>query len=135
MWEVVKEEMTEKEMLEVANFFLSQNKESRTDYAEKYAEVLKAVQDSSVENAVTEKINTVNVAREQIVAELKAFRLERSRQEKIKPYYIFNDAQMEELIDKNPKSKEELCQVSGFGKVKADKYGEMILGILNDKAK
>lgn len=131
----VKEEMTEKEMLEVANFFLSQNKESRTDYAEKYAEVLKAVQDSSVENAVTEKINTVNVAREQIVAELKAFRLERSRQEKIKPYYIFNDAQMEELIDKNPKSKEELCQVSGFGKVKADKYGEMILGILNDKAK
>lgn len=130
----VKEEMTEKEMLEVANFFLSQNKESRTDYAEKYAEVLKAVQDSSVENAVMGKINTANVAREQIVAELKAFRLERSRQEKIKPYYIFNDAQMEELIDKNPKSKEELCQVSGFGKVKADKYGEMILGILNDKA-
>lgn len=131
----VKEEMAEKEMIEVANFFLAQNQESRKDYAEKYAEISKKVQASIVDNAVVENITTENATREQIVAELKAFRLERSRQEKIKPYYIFNDAQMEELIDKNPKSKEELCQVSGFGKVKADKYGEVILSIIHDKVK
>lgn len=136
----VKEAMSEKEMIEVANFFLAQNQESRKDYAEKYAEVLKAVQESNVgnttvDNTAADNTITENVTREQLITELKAFRLERSRQEKIKPYFIFNDAQMEELIDKYPKSIEELCQVSGFGKVKADKYGEVILGILNSKAR
>ena len=68
--------------------------------------------------------------KDKLIAELKAFRLERSGQEQVKPYYIFNDAQMEDLIKKNPKDKEELCQVSGFGKVKAEKYGDEILEIL-----
>ena len=67
-----------------------------------------------------------------MIAELKAFRLERSRQEKVKPYFIFNDAQMADLIEKNPKDKTELCQVSGFGPVKAEKYGDVILEILRD---
>ena len=74
----------------------------------------------------------IDEAKEKLRADLKAFRLERSRQEKIKPYFIFNDAQMEDLIEKNPRSKEELCQVAGFGKVKADKYGEEILEILGE---
>ena len=39
---------------------------------------------------------------------------------------------MEDLIKKNPKNKEELCQVSGFGNVKAEKYGEGILKILRE---
>ena len=37
---------------------------------------------------------------------------------------------MEELIAKKLKNKDELCQVSGFGKVKAEKYGDEIIGIL-----
>mgnify|MGYP003399855520 CR=1 FL=1 len=70
---------------------------------------------------------------ENIVKELKAFRLNQSRKENIKPYYIFNDTQMQDLIKKNPRTKEELCQVSGFGQVKADKYGEQIIAILQGK--
>lgn len=38
---------------------------------------------------------------------------------------------MEELIEKNPKNKIELCQVSGFGNIKAQKYGNDILQILS----
>lgn len=44
---------------------------------------------------------------------------------------IFNDAQMMDLIEKNPQDKEELQQVSGFGAVKAEKYGDAIIEILH----
>ena len=63
---------------------------------------------------------------------LKAFRLEQSRKERIKPYYIFNDAQLEDVINKRPKTKEELLRISGFGTVKVEKYGEEIINILNE---
>lgn len=116
---------SEKEMLELANYFLEKNQSDRWDYAEKYEKILEQVEASKENNS-----SAPNKTKEKLVAELKAFRLERSRQEGIKPYYIFNDAQMEALIEKNPKNEEELCQVPGFGKVKAEKYGREILGIL-----
>ncbi len=121
----VKESMTEKEMSDIANFFLDRNQSDRLDYAEKYEELLKKVEDSK-ENISSEK----DRLKEELRTELKAFRLNRSRQEKIKPYFIFNDAQMEDLLEKNPKNKAELCQVSGFGNVKVEKYGDEILEIL-----
>ena len=62
---------------------------------------------------------------------LKAFRMSRSTAENIKPYMIFNNAQMEDLLNKMPKTKEELLKVNGFGEVKAEKYGDEILKILN----
>ena len=37
---------------------------------------------------------------------------------------------MQDLIAKNPRNKEELQTVAGFGKVKAEKYGDAILAIL-----
>lgn len=121
----VKDSMTEKEMSDLANFFLDRNQSERLDYAEKYEELLKRVEESK-ENISSEK----DELKEGLRTELKAFRLNRSRQEKIKPYFIFNDAQMEDLLEKNPKNKAELCQVSGFGNVKAEKYGDEILEIL-----
>ena len=121
----VKEAMTEKQMLEIANFFLDKNQSERSDYAEKYEKLLKEAEDSE-EHIISEK----DKLKGELRTELKAFRLNKSRQEKIRPYFIFNDAQMEDLLEKNPKNKAELCQVSGFGTVKAEKYGDEILEIL-----
>ena len=39
---------------------------------------------------------------------------------------------MKDSIKKNPKNEEELLKVSGFGKVKVEKYGKDILKILSD---
>lgn len=126
-----KESMTDKEMLELANFFLEKNQTERLDYADKYEKLLKKVEISKGKKQITEEPLAVSGEREEkLKSALKAFRLERSRLEKIKPYYIFNDAQMEDLLTKNPKSKEELCRVAGFGSVKVEKYGEEILEIL-----
>lgn len=127
----IKDSMTEKEMLDVANFFLNEDKPNKQGYDKKYEE-LKA-KDELLKSKETKNLENPEVKDDretELLTRLKAFRLEQSRKEKIKPYYIFNDAQMQDLIEKKPHSKEELCQVSGFGKVKAEKYGECILEIL-----
>lgn len=57
-----------------------------------------------------------------------------SRHENIKPYYIYNDKQITELINKNPKNLNKLKQVSGFGEKKTKKYGVDILNILSKQS-
>ena len=52
--------------------------------------------------------------------------------EKIKPYFIFNNAQLEEIIKTNPQTLEELKSIKGFGDAKCLKYGKDILMILGD---
>jgi hypothetical protein len=63
--------------------------------------------------------------------ELTAYRLKTSREENVKAYYIFNNAEMDELIVKYPITEEELLSVKGFGKAKVEKYGGAILSIFN----
>lgn len=68
----------------------------------------------------------------QLVKKLKEYRLQQSRDEGIAPYLIFNDAQMNDLIFKMPRTTDELLKISGFGSVKVDKYGASIIKILQD---
>ena len=127
-------EFSQKNMHEVAMSILEKNIEERSDYAKKYAEILQKIEESvdSIAETQTEVKNDVPKfeSEQNIIKELKAFRLTQSRKENIKPYYIFNDAQMENIIERNPRTKEELLQVSGFGNVKVEKYGEDIINIL-----
>ena len=81
------------------------------------------------ESKTSSEIHTQN--EESVESALRAFRLEKIRAEKVKPYFIFNNAQMEEIIKKRPKDLDELIKISGFGEVKCQKYGKDILIILN----
>lgn len=65
-----------------------------------------------------------------LITKLKDYRLQKSREENVKPYYIFTDVQINDLLLKMPKTKEELLAVNGFGKVKVEKYVQEILEIL-----
>ena len=135
--------LSEKDMLAMADFFLEKNKSERSDYARKYEEMLATVNQPEGKKETETKEETVKVIEKEhhektgniddVKSRLKAWRLEKSRSEGNKPYYIFNDAQMEDLIEKNPKTKEELLKVSGFGAVKVEKYGEDILKILANR--
>lgn len=136
----IQDDMTVKAMLEIADFFMDKNQKDRTDYAEKYKKLFERAEASKVQERIKESIKEsvasgVDKDVENLEKALKAFRLERSRQEQVKAYFIFNDAQMEDLIKKNPQNKEELCQVAGFGKVKAEKYGDAILEVLRREGK
>ena len=70
---------------------------------------------------------------EQIRNKIKKFRLETAKKEQIKPFMVFKDDQIEELINVKPKNKEQLLKVKGFGEIKAQKYGEEIINIIINK--
>ncbi len=127
-------------MLELANFYLGMNKPERSDYASEYEKLLQSVNLDNAPISKKENIlpkqpaptdNNLETNKEDTVKKLKEYRLKQSRAERIKPYYIFNDAQMEDLLNKKPRTKEDLLKVSGFGKVKVEKYGEDIIKILS----
>lgn len=132
--------MSEKDMFEVAMFYLKKNVPERADYVKKYEMLADNIKNGTdmleaktQEDVIDDEICVETVERtEKLVEKLKAFRLKQSREENIKPYYIFNDMQMRELIAKNPKTQEELLNVPGFGKVKAEKYGDAIIAILQE---
>lgn len=131
-------EGSDERMLEWAQTYLDLHKEVAKDYTEKY-EIYK-INISKSENPhevapVNEKEgNIVEVAvsleETDIFKELKAYRLRKSREENIKPYFIYNDSQLKDLISKMPRNKEELKTVSGFGEIKANKYGDDIVRII-----
>lgn len=140
-------EMSTETMRDVAESLLKHHKNKSSDYVKKYED---RIQEIEVENPELpdkqvceglKKTNELQVEQDNYVAqkndlirELKALRLEISKKEHIKPYYIFTDAQMHDLITKFPKNTEELMSVNGFGKVKVEKYGKMILEIfMNDR--
>lgn len=128
-------EYSEERMFDWANSYLELHKEIEKDYTRKYNmyriedEVEKLAPMKLTEELV--QVKNTNVQDMEIFKELKAYRLAKSREEKIKPYFIYNDNQMKDIISKMPKSKEELQMVSGFGEVKANKYGDDILVIVN----
>ena len=111
---------------------LGLHKENPVDYTEKYF-----VDGGAVElgGAVfdREESGGVEIAIEEtpLYQALKQYRYETSKAECVKAYYIFNNLQLEALIAGMPRSLAELKQVSGFGEVKCEKYGEFIISILN----
>lgn len=110
-------DLPEKDMFDIANLLVGLNTPIDMDFEAKY-------QLSGEEYK--------RKAEDQLREELTAYRLQTSREENIKAYYIFNNAEMEELINTYPKTEEELLTVKGFGKAKLDKYGSTILNIFNE---
>lgn len=139
---------SEKQHLEWAQNILAMHTDACKDYTKRYdsyyldsanpsdttEEVKKdAVEKEEVrlEEDIDEHMNE-HMNQESLLIELKAYRLQKSREEKIKPYYLYNDAQLAELVERMPKSVEELKTISGFGEVKAGKYGADLIQILDE---
>lgn len=122
----------EKSMHKIAEFLIANNKPLEIDYSSKYS----LTNDDFIKESVplvretnTNYTPTKGKDPEQLTQLLKEFRLNKSREEKVKPYFIFNNAQMEDLIAKHPTTEAELLKVSGFGVKKVEKYGKEILDI------
>lgn len=136
---------SEKMMKECAERILALHKPNPTDYTQKYAERINKSPETIVVAAVVQPVtnekpteshpvakppSTAQLADAELVAKLKAYRLETSRTENVQAYEVFNNRQMEDLISQKPRTIEELQQISGFGPVKAEKYGPAILAAL-----
>lgn len=125
------------EMKKLAEFFLKSAIPNKSDYTKKYQAFVESSsagkhpdKEAAEKEFLPKSAEMQGTDPEELVKKLKAFRLQESRQNNMKPYYIFNDEQMNDLINKMPKNAEELLNVSGFGSAKVEKYGDAILNIL-----
>jgi superfamily II DNA helicase RecQ len=117
----------DKRMIEIAETYFGYHKNITMDYTLKYKQNRSS---KEITTSPTEQTPVVAIEDKELYQQLKEFRLKKSREENIKPYYIYNNTQMEELINNMPKSIEEMINISGFGEVKCSKYGADILEIL-----
>lgn len=69
-------------------------------------------------------------ADEGLAGALRAWRIERARDDKVPPYVIFNDRTLHELATVRPSSVTELLAVHGLGATKVRRYGHDLLGLL-----
>ncbi|WP_208559150.1 HRDC domain-containing protein [Marinilactibacillus kalidii] len=136
---------SDKEMLEWANMYLNLHKEAVKDYTKKY-ETYKVDKNSrsskTLEKAAQLNTNKKSTRREKplekvekvekvdIYQALKSYRLNKSREDNIKAYYIFSNKQLTALAEKLPKTKDELLSIEGFGEAKVTKYGLDIIRII-----
>ncbi len=70
------------------------------------------------------------LASSQVVERLKALRLELAQERQVPAYVIFNDATLLDLIQRRPRTPQELLSVIGIGPTKAERYGERLLRAL-----
>lgn len=127
-------DISENKMKEIGNFFIENNKSTTYDYTKKYSLTEEDFTEQKLENNVVEEIVEKDIKEEksyeELVEELKKYRLNKSREEKVKPYFIYNNEVMEEIIKVRPKDKEQLIKIKGFGPVKVEKYGQDIIDII-----
>lgn len=120
---------SEKEMYEMADFFVGLHKENTVDYAEKYLlSDSGEVRDEAVE-ALPDRVE-IDITETPIYQALKQYRYETSKAEGVKAYYVYNNLQLEAIIEAMPRNLDELRKVSGFGEVKCEKYGDGIVEIV-----
>jgi superfamily II DNA helicase RecQ len=84
------------------------------------------IEEQNQNNQIYEEINDRNP----MYKELKEYRLNKSREQKVKPYFIYSNAELEEIIRVKPKTIDELKVIHGFGSVKCDKYGVDIINVV-----
>lgn len=129
---------TEEKMYSIANTLLKYNSTYTFDYNKKYGNS----PDSSKCNYIQSRNEEIQLRNKDIMGEelieetplykeLRKYRLDKSRQEKVKPYFLYSNLQLEALVKAKPKNVEELRKVNGFGNVKCERYGKDIVEIVN----
>ena len=68
-----------------------------------------------------------------VLAALKALRLELARAQKAPAYVIFADRSLIEMASRQPRTLEELSRIHGVGEAKLKKYGAVFLEVLNGR--
>lgn len=69
---------------------------------------------------------------QELFKKFRILRKDLSRKEGVKPYIIFTDNLLIEIVNNYPKTKEELAKIKGLGEHKFNKYGPFILTIIRD---
>lgn len=87
---------------------------------------------SKKEKAIKTKNSAINLTEidEDLLAKLKAKRMQIAKESNMPPYVIFHDKALLGMIAARPKNLDEMSKIEGVGEVKLKKYGEIFLGII-----
>lgn len=120
---------TEEKMYSIANTLLKYNSTYTFDYNKKYGNLF----DNDEKFQLSNKDITYEEPMEKtpLYKELRKYRLDKSREENVKPYFLYSNLQLEALVKAKPRNVEELRKVNGFGNVKCERYGKDIVEIVN----
>lgn len=119
-------------MYNIAEFLVKNDKPTKIDYISKYSLTDEDFNTKNVkENKPNEVSELFSADNSILYNSLKKYRLEVSKIDGVKPYFVFTNAQLDSLIEAKPKTKSELFKISGFGEKKIEKYGDAIVDIIN----
>ena len=65
-----------------------------------------------------------------VVERLRSWRLERSREDGVPAYVVLHDTTLRAVAAMQPRTRDELAAVKGFGSVKVERYGDELLELL-----
>jgi ATP-dependent DNA helicase RecQ len=65
-----------------------------------------------------------------LLAALKAWRLEQARQQRLPPYVVFHDRTLVAIAERRPTGLDELAGLTGIGNAKLASYGEAVLEVV-----
>ena len=69
-------------------------------------------------------------ADEGLFERLRAWRLERAREDEVPAYVVLHDATLRELATAKPANARDLATVKGFGPTKLERYGDDVLAVI-----
>ena len=95
---------------------------------------------SLTNNNVNDEINTTDIDINEDIYnlnvilknKLKKYRYNKANALNYKPYFIFNDKTLNDLVKKKPSNLDELKDIVGISSIKINKYGKDILKIINN---
>lgn len=115
--------------------FIAVDEHSALTLTERSAPVLRGEQKVTMrlrEEKRPSKTPTGALVDTQLFSRLRNVRTELAKTMGVPPYIICSDQSLRDMCSKLPESPSELTAVSGFGKVKADRYGEHFIAVIKD---
>ena len=98
------------------------NVENKTNYYEYY-------KDKFIGKEVVKEISD-----DELKKRLLDFRVARSKEMNVPAYYVFNNEELDKLVELRPRSLEELKNSNVLAPIKVKTHGELIIQIINERS-
>lgn len=108
------------------------NKRQTIDYVSKYEKLIDVQKEVDVKNNNNDSKTKKNSSKNDTIREkLISFRQLKSKEKNLPAYFIFNNEELEKILELMPKTKEELAKANILTNVKVKLHGDEIIEILN----
>lgn len=121
--------MTDQQLYDIADTVLKYSKEKTFKIEDYQIDTKQAPQPKNLTNETPTAIIGSNED-SNLKTSLADFRLRRSRELNVKPYHIFSNKILDNLVDKRPLTADQLLDIEGIGHKRAEEFGEDILTII-----